>query len=113
MPSTYGAIWVPRKVQRSNYSDWQANSQLVFLTKQQELLCFVSDADEEALGGSMNHFLQSYQSQTPFGSMLARQRQVGQQTKAMNGTGGALLLKKSTAKEVSTANRGTFLDFCC
>lgn len=104
MPGTYGAIWVPRKVQRSNYSDWQANSQLVFLTKQQELLCFVSDVDEEVLGGSMNHFLQSYQSQTPFGSMLAMQRhQGGQQTKAMNGAGGPLLLKKSTAKEVSTA----------
>lgn len=95
---------MPRKVQRTNYSDWQASSQLIFLTKQQELMCFVSDADEEVLGASMAH-LQGYQSmaQTPFGAMLQKQslRQQQQHGVGMNGQGGALLMKKSSAKEVS------------
>lgn len=98
---------MPRKVQRNNYSDWQAASQLVFLTRQQELMCFVSDADEEVLGASMAH-LQSYQSShTPFGAFMVASQQnqrAGkfQQAPLMNGSaGGALLLKKSTAKEVS------------
>lgn len=108
MPDVQAAIWVPRKVQRTNYSDWQASSQLIFLTKSQELMCFVSDADEEVLGASMAH-LQSYQSlpQTPFGAMLVKQQQQhsgrNQQGTLMNGSGGALLSRKSGAKEVSVS----------
>lgn len=106
IPDIYDAVWVPRKVPRNNYSDWQATSQLIFLTKQQELMCFVSDADEEILGASMAH-LQGLQAlpQTPFGAMLAQQQKAGhsQQGTLMNGSVGALLLKKSTAKEVSSA----------
>lgn len=108
MPNVLGALWVPRKVQRTNYSDWQASSQLIFLTADQELMCFVSDADEEVLGASMAH-LQGYQSltQTPFGAMLAKQQQ-HQQQRHHGGlvNGGALLQKKSTAKEVSAGIRG-------
>lgn len=107
MPNIFGAIWVPRKVQRSKYSDWQATSQLIFLTERQELMCFVSDADEEVLGASMAH-LQGYQSlpQTPFSAMMAKQQQQHQNQRQqgvamMNGSAGALLMKKSSAKEVS------------
>lgn len=105
MPNVYGAIWVPRKVQRTNYSDWQAGSQLVFLTEDQELMCFVSDVDEDVLGASMAH-LQGYQSlpQTPFGAMWAKQQIMQQQQGTLMNGGGALLLKKSSAKEVSGAN---------
>lgn len=63
----------------------------------------MSDADEEVLGASMAH-LQGYQSmtQTPFGAMLQKQSlRQQQQGVGMNGQGGALLMKKSSAKEVS------------
>lgn len=106
MPPIYGAIWVPRNWPRSNYSDWQASSQLMFLTKQQELMCFVSDTDEEVLGKTMAHMQGSHPlsiTQKPFGSVMSRHgKGAYSQTPLVNGSGGgSWLLKKSSVKEVS------------
>lgn len=108
MPAIHGAAWIPRrypKTQTLNL-DWQATSQLYFLSTAQEILQLVTDSDVESLS-SCAGYLQDGQAPvayTPFGAMIAKQIHNATSKAAANrlpaGTMAMGRNGKSTVKEV-------------
>lgn len=103
LPDIYGAVWLPRRQVKNNYVDWQATSQLLFLTASQELMCLIGDDDDTVLGASASYFNeQSHHAlaNTPFSQLMAKQQQQRQINQLTSGATSGLLNKSST-KEVS------------
>lgn len=77
MPSIHGAAWIPRRYPKSHTLnlDWQASSQLFFLSTNQEILQLVSDSDLESLSSSAAYLQDGNAplTYTPFGAMIAKQ----------------------------------------
>ncbi|XP_059616910.1 WD repeat-containing protein 75 [Phlebotomus argentipes] len=79
LPNIYDAVWIPRRDPRSTSLniDWQANSQLFFLTEQQQLLQMVAQNDEDDLSPMVTFLSEAntVHNYTPFGAMIAKQMQ--------------------------------------
>ncbi|GAB0089207.1 WD repeat-containing protein 75 [Sergentomyia squamirostris] len=78
LPGIHDAIWIPRQDPKATSLnvDWQASSQLFFLSDRQELLHLTSESAEEE--SPMMTFLSEagiVNNYTPFGAMIAKQVQ--------------------------------------
>uniref|UniRef100_A0A1B0DFN8 WD repeat-containing protein 75 second beta-propeller domain-containing protein n=1 Tax=Phlebotomus papatasi TaxID=29031 RepID=A0A1B0DFN8_PHLPP len=105
LPNIYDAVWIPRQDPKATSLslDWQANSQLFFLTDKQELVSLVSRNDDDGLTPMVTFLSEAntVNNYTPFGAMIAKQMQ----QKVRSGTGNTALpigiLGKSNVNEVS------------
>lgn len=75
LPDIYGAIWVPRENPRiqSVTVNWQAKSQLLFLTENQEICCLKLPGEEDY--GNIAPFMDftnGFTANTPFAAMIAQ-----------------------------------------
>ncbi|XP_055681424.1 WD repeat-containing protein 75 isoform X2 [Lutzomyia longipalpis] len=79
MPGVYDALWVPRQDPKSTSLsiDWQSQSQLFFLTHEQELLCLGLRNDDDDLLPMVTFLSEAdtVSNYTPFGAMIAKQMQ--------------------------------------
>jgi NET1-associated nuclear protein 1 (U3 small nucleolar RNA-associated protein 17) len=75
VPNIYGAVWIPQTGARSQSIsvNWQAHSQLLFLTYNQEICCFSSPFDEEFIDPIACMDAQKFLYKTPFAAMLSKQ----------------------------------------
>ncbi|KAJ6648432.1 WD repeat-containing protein 75 [Pseudolycoriella hygida] len=77
MPKIEGAIWLPRRhpKQQSLDVNWQSQSQLYFLTREQELQLLVDESDDEFLTRKATSLKQVFElkPQTPFSAMIPQQ----------------------------------------
>lgn len=117
LPAIHGAAWIPRRYPKSHTLnlDWQARSQLYFLSTNQEILQLVSDADVESLSASAAYLQQGAVAPTvytPFGAMVAKQLhnatgRPAAAAAALAGASGGLMSTgrdgKATVKEVRFA----------
>lgn len=106
MPGIYGAIWSPRdspKAQTVNVN-WQATSQLLFLTRSQEICCLKLPGEEDY--GDAAPFMEvsnGFTTNTPFAALIA-QKITDETTKDSNGISKRITVSGSGAvKDVSCA----------
>lgn len=120
LPNIYDAVWIPRQDPKATSLslDWQANSQLFFLTDKQELVSLVSRNDDDSLTPMVTFLSEAntVNNYTPFGAMIAKQMQ----QKVRSGAGNSALpigiLGKSNVNEVSVCflylKLSKFFKFC-
>lgn len=106
IPEIYGAIWVPRatpKAQTLNVN-WQATSQLLFLTKSQEVCCFKLPYDDDyGHGATLTYLSNGFKSHTPFAAMMAQEITDGTTKHAFGETKQIAVIRTGAVKDVSNA----------
>lgn len=121
IPPVYGAAFLPRRVPRSHSLniDWQASSQLFFLSSNQELLHLISDSDVDAMSPSVAFSSDNPQPlpYTPFGAVLAKQIQSVNDSRTDNqnftGSGSIGETGKASIREVSRSIFYNFIYVIC
>lgn len=72
LPDIFGFCWVPKlhPKARSTMTDWQARSQLYFLSTKQEMLTLINEKDKSTEETATIHGIPE-QNKTPFGALIA------------------------------------------